>query len=49
MREIASEKTHAKIYEQFNDVDMFFDIIFIIDVIHFIENINLFTKNKTVD
>jgi len=44
MRKKSSGKTHVKIYEQFNEVNELFDFILIIDVMHFIKNINLLAK-----
>jgi len=52
MRKIASGKTHKTIYKQFSDVNEHFHIIFIIDVIHFIKDINSLARelySKCVD
>jgi hypothetical protein len=38
MREIASKKTSVPIYDQIGNVNEIFDVIFIIDVIHFIKD-----------
>jgi cyclopropane fatty-acyl-phospholipid synthase-like methyltransferase len=44
MREIASEKTGLRIYEHFRDIDESFDVILIIDVIHFIKDVYSFAE-----
>jgi SAM-dependent methyltransferase len=44
MREIASKKTHVTIYERFDDINERFNVILVIDVVHFIKNIKSLAK-----
>jgi 2-polyprenyl-3-methyl-5-hydroxy-6-metoxy-1,4-benzoquinol methylase len=45
MREITLEKTNAQIYEHIRDINEIFDIILIIDVIHFIKDVYFLAEN----